>query len=182
MDIFTLGEFLKICDDFLAGFEHDDKGALPAGLMEQFVLHGGLRWRMNRSARPSSGRRGASPSLDVTVIRLAAASLLFTTLWAAAGHAHAFLDQRARSSAARSPPGRCHVVLTGIGELWDESGVATVVNAVTPRRSRRRAWADEEADGLRLLILVGVCGPASLARPRIGERNAAGGCSVHGRT
>jgi hypothetical protein len=39
MDIFTSSEFLKTRDDFLASFEHDDKGALPASLMEQFMLH-----------------------------------------------------------------------------------------------------------------------------------------------
>jgi hypothetical protein len=35
MNTFTSSEFLRTCYDFLAGFEHDDKGALPAGLMEQ---------------------------------------------------------------------------------------------------------------------------------------------------
>src|SRR5262245_19752646 len=47
MDIFASSEFLKTCRDFLASFEHDDKGALPAGLMKQFMLHDSLRWRTN---------------------------------------------------------------------------------------------------------------------------------------
>jgi hypothetical protein len=29
VDIFTFNEFLKACDDFLAGLEHDHKGACP---------------------------------------------------------------------------------------------------------------------------------------------------------
>jgi hypothetical protein len=49
VDIFALSELLKACDDLLAGFEHNHKGALPAGFMEQFVLHGGLQWTTNRS-------------------------------------------------------------------------------------------------------------------------------------
>jgi hypothetical protein len=47
MDVFTRGKFLKTCDYFLAGFEHDDKSALASGLMEQFVLHGILQWTTN---------------------------------------------------------------------------------------------------------------------------------------
>jgi hypothetical protein len=49
MDTFTSSEFLKACDDFLASFEHDDKGALPAGPMEQLILHDSLRWGTNGS-------------------------------------------------------------------------------------------------------------------------------------
>jgi hypothetical protein len=33
----TSSEFLKACNDFLASFEHDDKGALSTDLMEQFI-------------------------------------------------------------------------------------------------------------------------------------------------
>jgi hypothetical protein len=58
MDTFASSEFLKTCDDFVASFEHDDKGALPAGLMEQFMLHDSLRWRTNGSNSAKFRRRG----------------------------------------------------------------------------------------------------------------------------
>jgi hypothetical protein len=61
MDTFASSEFLKTGDDFLAGFEHDDKGALPAGLMEQFMLHDSLRWRTNGSNSAKFRRRNGTP-------------------------------------------------------------------------------------------------------------------------
>jgi hypothetical protein len=48
--------------------------------------------------------------------------------------------------------------LTGIGELWDEPWRCDYRNAVTLADRGVEHVGDEEADGLRLPILVGACG------------------------
>jgi hypothetical protein len=71
MDTFASGEFLKAGDDFLASFEHDDKGALSAGLMEQFMLHDSLQWRTNGSNAAKFRRRKRT----LSAVELKAAAL-----------------------------------------------------------------------------------------------------------
>ena len=53
-------ELLKTRDDFLTGLENDHKGALPAGLMEQFVLHGASNGQRTGQTDASSERRAES--------------------------------------------------------------------------------------------------------------------------
>jgi len=67
--------------------------------------------------------------LDITVIRLAAASLLLTTLWAAAAHAHAFLDHASPLVGSTVPSAPHEVALTFTQNLEASFSTVTVTDA-----------------------------------------------------